>query len=684
MASQAVASMVPQAAAAASGHPVAQGNFDQDQVEVNKGSTKKLGSQVPFKAYSFSKFTNNNETQDMTSSKPGFDSDVEMIDLVEDVDLPPKAKEDDILDKYAFDLDGKAYDHQVPQPLTNTTFLYVGRLHPQNVTLTEHCQEAEANDEIDICPSLIPHENELDPGTKTWDGRKAIECVWVGMLPGWKTQKPISVIDQPEQTETDPVDEAQVDGSAEKKGGPKKAKKALRIIDLAPKNMNSIPYDPTALRVVAKRSARVTKNWFLYALLNPDPSTKLCQGWRVRIDEVFFFKAFRGDEVTGYLLRKQATQDKIRKIIFYKEIRKPSSLYRSRRSGNLPSTPSTRKFSQDSDSLASSPSIGQVTKQLFTSASEKANDGGDVIETDSDFDAMVDMMVLNLKGAEPKVNKGKAVETKETSAKEKKVSFRGNDDDVADTCGNIDFPGHSGSTGEDLEARADSPASQQDIHHITTKMMNLVLKMCNNKDLAALTQGYMMLKCVEQRCLPLNTSALGLYLNVPPGEDGDPPACAVKLRELLDFFPQLEDVDMDNHVLAWVIRGLQLTGQSVDIELLPAYLTSFSALFKAKFGDTANHQARLQENDIVDMTCQARDDAEKMWVEKITSNKNSGGVKCPSHPYNNDMGKIWKAIDWSDPREDAAPDEEDEDEGEEEEEEEEEEDEDVEEDDDEE
>jgi hypothetical protein len=129
-----------------------------------------------------------------------------------------------------------------------------------------------------------------------------------------------------------------------------------------------------------------------------------------------------------------------------------------------------------------------------------------------------------------------------------------------------------------------------------------------------------------------------------------------------DFFPQLEDVDMDNHVLAWVIRGLQLTGQSVDIELLPDYLTSFSTLFKAKFGDTANHQARLQENEIVDMICQAREDAEKMWVQKVTPNKNSGGVKCPSHPYINDMGKIWKAIDWSDPREDSAPDEEEEEE----------------------
>lgn len=121
-----------------------------------------------------------------------------------------------------------------------------------------------------------------------------------------------------------------------------------------------------------------------------------------------------------------------------------------------------------------------------------------------------------------------------------------------------------------------------------------------------------------------------------------------------DLFPQLEDVDMDSHVLAWVIRGLQLTGQSIDIQLLPFYFESFSALFKAKFKDTSNHQARLRENDLADMICQARDDAEKMWKKKIFTNRESGGLNCPSHPYTKSLTKIWKAFDWADPRKDAA------------------------------
>lgn len=111
---------------------------------------------------------------------------------------------------------------------------------------------------------------------------------------------------------------------------------------------------------------------------------------------------------------------------------------------------------------------------------------------------------------------------------------------------------------------------------------------------------------------------------------------------------------MDNHVLAWVVRGLQLTGQSIDIELLPLYLGAFSALFRAKFGDTANHQARLVVDDLVDMTCQARDDAERILEKETSQCKQPGALRCPSHPYVEDVAKIWKAFDWTDPRQNAA------------------------------
>lgn len=501
-------------------------NFEQ-QAKESEDFNEKEGVQVPVETEHSNTAAEVDNPQDVIASDADSDSDVEMIDHIEDVPPPPKSADElSMLDKYAFDFEGKAYNHNVPHHLTTSTFLYVGRLHPKPTTLMDHCQEAETKDEIDTCPPLIPDENELNPETKTWDGRKAIECVWVGMLPGWKTQI----------QNASGVDEAQVDGSAGKKTGvSKKTKHALRIADLTSDNMSSIPYDPTALRVVAKRFTRVTKNWFVYALLNPEPITKLCQGWRVGFDEVFYFKAFRGDKATSYMPRKQMTQEKIRKVIFYTEPSNSPSDSRSKQPGSLPSTPIIGDFSQQSGSLPSPSSTGRSSEQLFKKPiSEKA---GTSVEADSEFNAMVDLMVRNVNGAKSKAHNKKA---KTAGTKRKNVFIEGDDGRLSDTHGNtVNIPADSTSADDDLDAEAKSLAIRHDVDRVTTKMMNLVMKMSNDKDLAALNQGYMMLKCIEQRCVPPTTSALGLYLNVPPGEDGDPPACAVKLREILVSHPRV-------------------------------------------------------------------------------------------------------------------------------------------------
>lgn len=112
---------------------------------------------------------------------------------------------------------------------------------------------------------------------------------------------------------------------------------------------------------------------------------------------------------------------------------------------------------------------------------------------------------------------------------------------------------------------------------------------------------------------------------------------------------------MDEHLLAWMIRGLQLTGQSIDIDLMPACLVSFSELFNNKFKGIANHQVRFRTGELTDMICQARDDAEKMTDMVPSSDKESDDlIECPSHPYMDVMDKIWKAHLWSDPREKSA------------------------------
>lgn len=112
---------------------------------------------------------------------------------------------------------------------------------------------------------------------------------------------------------------------------------------------------------------------------------------------------------------------------------------------------------------------------------------------------------------------------------------------------------------------------------------------------------------------------------------------------------------MDKHMLAWMIRGLQLTGQSIDIELLPPCLISFSALFRDKFKGKPSHEVRFRATAITDMICQARNDAEKMVeLELEDSQKKSAPRKYSSHPYTDEAEKIWKGFGWSDPRQDSA------------------------------
>lgn len=104
-----------------------------------------------------------------------------------------------------------------------------------------------------------------------------------------------------------------------------------------------------------------------------------------------------------------------------------------------------------------------------------------------------------------------------------------------------------------------------------------------------------------------------------------------------DLFPNLENVDVDNYVLACMVSGLRLTGQSIDIGLIEPCIESFSRIYKQKFGDTANHPPKIAQGDLIDMILQARDDAEKM-VKNIPLNSGS---------------KVWVPHHWVDPRDDA-------------------------------
>lgn len=88
-----------------------------------------------------------------------------------------------------------------------------------------------------------------------------------------------------------------------------------------------------------------------------------------------------------------------------------------------------------------------------------------------------------------------------------------------------------------------------------------------------------------------------------------------------------------------MIRGLRITGQSIDIEKLRPFVIAFSERFASKFGTSSSgHERRLSKSALVDMICHAGDDADEMLRIDAMSNGMDDrivreGQKCPSHPH---------------------------------------------------
>lgn len=198
------------------------------------------------------------------------------------------------LEDCAFNLDREAYEHFVPRHLTAGKVIHVRKLNLQN--LAQHRDEAHHSD---TRPALLPPRAERKKPKHT----KSIECVWVGMLPSHHQA------DEPNTTQPSNNDNAG-EGSSTKLAKSKPKPKAS-IADLNEKSMKVSPYDPKALRVVARKANKPAKQWFLYALLNPDDSTKLCEGFKVDFEKVYYFRLFRDDNEKRFLARRQAMKEKI-------------------------------------------------------------------------------------------------------------------------------------------------------------------------------------------------------------------------------------------------------------------------------------------------------------------------------------------------------------------------------------
>lgn len=645
--------------------------------------------------------------------------------------------EDDLdrADKYAFSHAGQAYDHRVPQHLTGGSTLFENKV-TQGTTILQHLESAKGN----VCPNLVPNDQEMKRTAK------AVECIWVGMLPKPQNshKHAASASAQPEsqadaaspaaQDGGDDAAEVHLDGTFKPpKKVQKRAKKAQPIIDLEDDQLDIIPHAPNALRVVAKKQTKAVKIWHLYALTTSGNNSRLCQGWKVHSDEVFFFKAFRDDTVAGLMKRRQASDLKIKAVILPandppRSVPQSSSPVKHSASlvsapatptpGGLPSPiPSMRKGEasrtacdaaankdceagnepgQDGDDAGNGPGqddddagspVGIVedtngtdadnqstaanepkelgTADLETTQPERTgtiyNDGDEdaypehaVPATSACYKNFVEDMVRGFSGVDSiGVNPGE---------KRKRVAFGPichESDNKRRKTGNS-ARGHTDARGSSEREGSASFVVQQHTGHLVRKLTSMIDKLAAKQDVAGLRQCVTMVESIEKRGCPGPTSALAPYLNITSKKDATPRACCGKLREILvsfafaslifslifrrsranylqDLFPSLEDVDVDNHVLACMISGLRFTGQSIDISLIEPCVKAFSRLYKQKFGETANHPSEMMRGELVDMTCQARDDAEKM-VKKIPLNSES---------------KVWVPHSWVDHRDDA-------------------------------
>lgn len=133
-------------------------------------------------------------------------------------------------------------------------------------------------------PSVSPTDLELSFDSKD---ELTIVILWVGMLPSGR------------------MTSANDDAVAEEVSAKGKSVNNLKKLDL-------IKTDPKAMRVVCP------SNWvtvFYYALTKQDPTTKLCAGVMVKMDDVYFFPEFRDNQSTSVNDRKNKWPEKVRKAL---------------------------------------------------------------------------------------------------------------------------------------------------------------------------------------------------------------------------------------------------------------------------------------------------------------------------------------------------------------------------------
>ncbi|KAJ4414366.1 hypothetical protein N0V82_007974 [Gnomoniopsis sp. IMI 355080] len=603
--------------------------------------------------------------------------------------MPESDKCISLVDKYAFNFAREAYDHRVPQHLTNGITLHVGSLAPMTTSLKQHREEEGGYKLAYRTPDLLPRPIELQKGHKT------IECVWIGMLP---CPNALSKIHSKVEKPTDDA------GGEENSKKLSKKKKTKTVADIREDEMEIIDYDQEALRIVAKKSDKVTKDTHIYALLEKYEGH--LQGFKVGFDDVFYFRDFRDDTTKSVMPRKQATTAKVRASIFptaalamsqsltpnIDEVGQsvpapskpaPKGKGKEKKDGSV--EPSKRKaehplidimMKQRGEARKKAKTEGCYVSPSDSEMSESVKDddnspmdqaGGHLADADKpssdqhvstavhtpmnvDFGDRVadEAYSKHAVGAEdPGLLSPKELEdlteqltrAARTAEELKTLLAQGQNSNrqMINKVGEIGNPINTNNECYDGEEGQSSRAPQTESDTLAGEIKELTNKLATSQDIAGLQQALTMVRCIQDRRDPPKTSALGICFNVPSSKDIPIEDCADQLTQLRALFQGLEDHDkVQDHVLAWMVKGLQMTGQSLSIDILRPYLIAFADQYQTKCGSVSQGRIdRMSRNVLVDMICCARDRAEETLrqadIERSADSATQGD--CPSHPY---------------------------------------------------
>lgn len=401
----------------------------------------------------------------------------------------------DKLDKYAFNFKRGAYNHRVPQHLTTGSRLNVAKVTSQP-TLAQYRQKLHETGEEEKCPPLIPMQ--VERAEIYWG---PLDCIWVGMLPSQASHRQGSVL--PIQSSADiGAYGNNVLSDTKKKPTKKKAPTYASVRDLAENDITVVPFDAKALRVVAKKSNKATKTWCLYALVVDSSRIGLCQGYKVSMDDVYFFKGFRDDLAKSFMPRKQATQELIRMKIF----------------PTLPSPAPT------------GPSVGgQVDIDAVVTAPTSLGRSGATVKIEDNYIATAMLKCISEAGAS--LNSGleqshvkdqgglpgpiDGISTMDPIDVDTESDRGKSDHAMAATEPIVDDPAVLESHKGDDDGQSIEEGNGLEPEELTKEIMKIMNRFAATQDLTSLDQALIMLKSLEDGRQPSRSSVLGLYLNVP-------------------------------------------------------------------------------------------------------------------------------------------------------------------------